>query len=136
MFQLSIPVQEGLVIDATLIQAKLKGTIANGDAATGFELTGGVLSGVLTKEQLQSAIDKLQATCDAAPAASKPDFCSYLTVAKSAMALLFDLHQVKAEDGTLTFIAKSKENPGDAASVCLTYGLSKAKVIGFEPVTP
>ncbi len=134
-FRLSIPISEEVMIDATLIQAQLKGTIANGDAATGFELTGGVLSGVLTKEELQTAIDTLQAECDAAPATDKPSYCSYLTVAKSAMNLLFDMHQVKGEDGSLTFVPKSKENPGDAASVCLTYTLSKAKVIGYKPAT-
>ena len=40
-----------------------------------------------------AAIGKLQASCDAAPANAKPDFCSYLKVATSAMNLLFDLHQ-------------------------------------------
>jgi len=50
-------------------------------------------------------------------------------VARSAMALLFDLHQ----NGDGTFSPKSKELPGDAASVCLTFGASKAKVIGFPP---
>lgn len=127
-FRLSIPVMEGLVIDATLIQAQLKGTIANGDTTDGFEITGGVLSGVLTKEELENALNALQATCDAAPA-PKPDYCGYLSVARSAMALLFDLHQ----NGDGTFSPKSKELPGDAASVCLTFGASKAKVIGFPP---
>jgi hypothetical protein len=129
-FRLSIPISEGLVIDATLIQAKVKASITAGATADGFAATEGVLSGVLTKEQLVTAIAKLQASCDAAPANAKPDFCSYLKVATSAMNLLFDLHQV----GDGTFVAKTKDLPGDAASVCLSYTLSTAKVVGFEPV--
>lgn len=129
-FRLSIPVQEGLVIDATLIQAQLKGDIKAGGDLNGFELENGVLSGVLTKQQLQAAVAKLQETCDTTT--PKPDFCSYLTVVNSAMGLLFDLHQV----GDGTYVPKSKENPGDAASVCLVYGLSKAKIVGFEPTAP
>jgi hypothetical protein len=128
-FQLSIPVSDGLVIDATLIQAKVKGDILAGATADGFELANGVLSGVLTKQQLETAIAKLQATCDAAPSSAKPDYCGYLKVAVNAMPLLFDLHQV----GDGTFVAKSKDNPADAASICLFFGLSKAKVIGYEP---
>ena len=133
-FQLSIPISEGLVIDATLIQAKVKANLTAGGTANGFAATEGVLSGVLTKQQLETAIAKLQASCDAAPANAKPDFCSYLKVATSAMNLLFDLHQVIDDQGNLTFVAKTKDLPGDAASVCLSYSLSTAKVVGFEPV--
>ena len=128
-FQLSIPIQTDLVIDATLIQAKLKANITAGATADGFAATEGVLSGVLTKQQLDAAIAKLQASCDAAPAASKPSFCSYLKVVTSAESLLFDLHQ----NGDGTFAAKTKDLTGDAASVCLTYTLSTAKVTGFVP---
>jgi hypothetical protein len=126
---LSIPVSEGLVIDATLIQAKVKANITAGATADGFAATEGVLSGVLTKQQLETAIAKLQASCDAAPADAKPDYCSSLKVALSAMNLLFDLHQV----GDGTFVARTKELPGDAASVCLTFTLSKARVVDMAP---
>ena len=128
-FQLSIPIQTDLVIDATLIQAKVKAKITAGGDANGYAATEGVLSGVLTKAQLDTALAKLQASCDAAPAASKPSFCSYLKVAASAESLLFDLHQ----NGDGTFAAKTKDLPGDAASVCLTYTLATAKVVGFVP---
>jgi hypothetical protein len=128
-FQLSIPVSEGLVIDATLIQAMIKANITAGATADGFAATDGVLSGVLTKLQLETAIAKLQASCDAAPADAKPDYCSSLKFAFSAMTLLFDLHQV----GDGTFVARTKELPGDAASVCLTFTLSKARVIDMAP---
>jgi hypothetical protein len=131
-FRLSIPIQADLVIDATLIQAQIKGTVANADAADGYEIAGGVLSGVLTKAQLEAALAKLQAACDAAPADAKPSYCSYLTVAKSAMALLFDLH----DNGDGTFRLKTKDLPGDAASVCLAFTMSKAKVVGFVPTVP
>lgn len=130
-FRLSLPVQEGLVIDVTVIQAQLKGDIRNGDVATGFELENGVLGGVVTKQQLSEAVDKLKEFCSTTT--PKPDFCSYLAVVDSTMGLIFDLHQVRDGEGNLTFIPKSKENPGDAASICLAYSLSKAKIVGFEP---
>ncbi len=129
-FQLSIPVQTDLVIDVTLIQAQVKGDILPGASADGFELQNGVLSGVLTKQQMDTAIAKLQASCDAAPAAAKPDFCKYLQVSVSAFNVMFDLHQ----NGDGTFSAKSKDLPGDAASVCLSYRLSKARIVGYQPV--
>jgi hypothetical protein len=44
------------------------------------------------------------------------------------MNLLFDLHQV----GDGTYVAKTKDLPGDAASICLMFTLSKARVVGFE----
>ncbi len=137
IFQLSIPFEAELVIDVTLVQARLKGNVINGSTTDGFELTDGVLSGVLTKEQLVAAVTKLQATCDAAPD-PKPSFCSYIGVVNSAMAMVFDMHQERDEAGVATgvFVAKSKELPGDAASICLTYGMSKAKVVGFEPTIP
>jgi hypothetical protein len=131
-FQFSIPIAEGLMIDATLIQATVKGDILAGATADGFELANGVLSGVLTKQQLETAIARLQANCDAAPSSAKPDYCGYLDVATNAMPLLFDLHQV----GDGTFVAKSKDEPADAGSICLFFGMSKAKVIGYEPVLP
>jgi hypothetical protein len=126
---LSVPVSDGVVIDATVLQAKIKADVTAGATTAGFEATNGVLSGILTKQELETALARLQATCDAAPANAKPDFCSYLKVATSAMNLLFDLHQV----GDGTFVAKTKELPGDAASLCLTFTLSQAKITGFEP---
>ena len=35
--------------------------------------------------------------------------------------------------GDGTFVAKTKELPGDAASVCLTFTLAKAKVVDMAP---
>ncbi len=134
-FHLPFPISADVTVELNLLQAKVEGTVTNGSTTTGYAMNSGVLSGVLTKADLQTALDTLQAQCDAAPATDKPDFCSYLTVAKSAMALLFDMHQViDPETGALTFIPKSKENPGDAASVCLTFSLSKAKIVGWAPV--
>ena len=126
-FQLSIPIQTDLVIDATLIQVQVKGTITNGADADGFEMTDGVLSGVLTQQQIDTAIAKLQASCDAAPAAAKPSFCAYLKAQPDFS--WYDLHQ----NGDGTFSAKTKDLPGDALSVCLAFTLSKAKVVGFAP---
>jgi hypothetical protein len=127
-FRLSLPISDGLVIDAPLLQARLKATLTDGAGTDGVAATEGVLGGVLTKQQIVTALAKLQASCDAAPAQAKPDFCNYLKVAISAMNLLFDLHQV----GDGTYVAKTKDLPGDAASICLMFTLSKARVVGFE----
>jgi hypothetical protein len=90
-------------------------------------LTDGVLSGVITKAEMEAVLAGMEAKCDAAPVGERPGFCDYLSVAKSAMALLFDLHQ--QEDGT--YIPKSAQAPGNAASVCMTFELAKAKIVGF-----
>ena len=127
-FQFSIPVGTDFVIDVTLIQVKVKGTLKNG-GADGFELTDGVLSGVLTRQQIEAALARQYAFCDAAPADARPTYCDSVKTSMSPMPLLLDLHQV----GDGTFVAKTKELPGDAASVCLTFTLSKARVVGFAP---
>jgi hypothetical protein len=125
-FRLSIPLDETLVLDVTLVEAQIKAEITEG-GVDGVAATGGVLSGILTKAELEAVLGALEAECDAAPAGEKPDFCDYLSIAKTAMALLFDLHQ--QEDGT--YIPKSAQAPGNAASVCMTFDLTKATVVGF-----
>ena len=124
---LSIPIEADLIFDASLIQVKAKGTLNPGAGADGVEMTDGVLSGVLTQQQWDSAIARLQAACDAAPAAAKPSFCSYLNAQPDFS--WYDLHV----NGDGTFSAKTKDLPGDALSVCFSFTLSKARVVGFAP---
>ena len=123
---LSIPV-EGLTIDLLVQHTRLKGIVVNGDIATGFDLQDGALTGVLTKQELNAAVNRLMAACDALPVDAQPDYCRYKTTV-SALPLLYDLHQ----NGDGTFAAKTKDLPGDAASICLTFTLAKARVVGFE----
>jgi len=125
-FQLSIPLEQDLVIDLTIIQARLKGTIQPGATVDGFALEGGVLSGVLTKAMLDTAIAKMQAFCQAAPTGTKPTWCNYVNATPVAYTT-FDLH----DEGDGTFSAKSKDKPGDAMSVCMTFTAVPARIVGF-----
>ncbi len=127
-FQLTVPIETDLSIDVPILQAKLKGTIQPGATADGFALEGGVLSGVITKAALDTAYAKAQAYCDASPAASKPTWC--VTVSSVPIAFTwFDLHQ----NGDGTFSAKTKDLPGDAMSVCMTFTAAPARIVGFPP---
>lgn len=126
-FSLSIPLDATLVIEANLIDAQLKGTVVAG-GVDGVELSDGVLSGVLTKEEITAVIDNLQASCDNAPEGEEPSYCGYLGMAKQLLPTLFDLH--RTEDGE--YFVKSTDKPANALSVCMTYTLAKATVRGFE----
>jgi hypothetical protein len=127
-FQLAIPIQEGLVIDLTLIQTKLRGTIPAGGSADGFTVENGVLSGVITKSQLSTAADKMKEFCQAAPAEPRPEWCTYLDISPMAYTF-FDLH----DNGDGTFSAKSKDLPGDAMSICMSFKAQPARIVGYEP---
>lgn len=126
-FTISVPLSEDLILTVHLIDAQIKANLTAGD--TGVSATDGILSGVVTKEELTAIIDSLDAECqkDPVPEAVE-DICSYLGVARSAMAMLFDMHQT--EDG---YINKDAENPGDAASLCLQFTLAESEITGYIP---
>jgi len=127
-FTISVPLDENLLITVHLVDAQIKGDLTAGEI--GVAAANGVLSGVVTKQELTDIIDMLDAECDKDPVpASVEDICSYLGVARSAMAMLFDLHQV----GDGTYINKDADNPGDAASLCLQFTLAESNVAGYVP---
>ena len=126
-FALSIPLDETLILDVNLIDAQLKGTVTEG-GVDGVVLTDGVLSGILTRTEIEATIDALQASCDAAPEGEEPSYCGYLGMAKQLLPTLFDLH--RTDDGE--YFLKGGEYAANAISVCMTYELAKATIRGFE----
>jgi hypothetical protein len=111
-----------------LAHARLKAQVVSGNGS-GVVMSGGVVSGVILKAEFEATLAAMRAECDALPAGSKPEFCSYLTVMASAMALMFDLHE--EPDGT--FVAKSKEKPGNAGSFCMQFTTVQATIAGMQP---
>lgn len=128
----SIPIEEGVVVNVTLVQARLVADVPEVPGPDGFRLENGILSGVLTKGQLQAGVDQLQALCDAAPEGAKPEFCATLQLSFLA-GLPFDLHEVRDAEGGVTYVPKSKEAPGDALSVCFSFTASPARIVGPAP---
>ena len=113
-FELMIPVQD-LPLKFTLIDAQVTGNVIEG-GPDGVVVEDGVIAGVLTKEEIENTLAVLQEQCDQAD--PKPSWCGYLSTAKQFINLIFDLDR----DG---------DGQKDAASVCLTYTLGKAVIIGF-----
>jgi len=95
---------------------QITGTVTE-SGADGVVVTGGVLAGVLTKELVDEALATAEEACNVPEPES---FCSYLSVAKQFLPMLFDLDL--DEDGI-----------EDAASVCFVYTLDKATISGFVP---
>jgi len=100
----------------TIGDTQLSGTVTKDES--GVTLVNGVLAGVLTKELIDEALAVAEEACDVPEPES---FCSYLTVAKQFLPMLFDLDL--DEDGEK-----------DAASVCFQYKLGAAKITGYIPV--
>ncbi len=124
----TMPIQE-TSLDLTLERAQVKGIIAAGGGADGFDLADGVFGAIVTKASLDAGLGKLQAVCDAAPEGQAPDWCQYLPVVATAANSMMDLHV--AGDGTVSAKAPP-EKPGNAISICFLFSLSKAKVVGFQ----
>jgi len=124
-----IPAAPGASMNLVLVQARVRGEVAPGFGPDGFELSGGVFTAVLTKPAFDAGIAELQAACDAAPPETRPQWCQYVPVLRNSMSMM-DLHQ--EDDGT--FSAKSlPDKPGDAISICFTFSLAKARIVGFVP---
>lgn len=136
-FTISVPLSADLLLTVHLVNAQIKADIT--EMTVGVTAADGVLSGVVTKQELTSIIASLEAECakDPIPEAVA-DICPYIGVAKSAMAMLFDMHQcddseVGCPEGSGTYIAKDAEHPGDAASLCLTFTLAESNITGYKP---
>jgi|GEM_PF-685408 hypothetical protein len=138
-FVLTIPVQENLVISASLSDAQIKGDVVACDdddkCADGVVIENGVLSGILTKQDFQRVADDLVAWCDAQPEDERDSMCGYLKPSTINMVLgLFDLH--KKSDGT--YVPKNVDEgfPANALSACVQFTLSKIVIKGFIPEEP
>jgi len=72
---------------------------------------------VLTKDQVDALLVKLEATCKAP---NPPSLCSYLGTAKAFLPMLFDLDQ-------------NKDGKKDAASICMDFTLAGGTITGMNP---
>jgi len=136
-FTISVPLSPELLLTVHLVNAQIKADLTAG--TIGVAAANGVLSGVVTKQELTSIIASIEAECakDPVPEAVA-DICPYIGVAKGAMAMLFDMHQcdgseVGCPEGSGTYIAKDLDHPGDAASLCLTFTLAESNITGYKP---
>jgi hypothetical protein len=102
----------GGVVSFVIDDARVKATITD----DGVNATGGVIAGVLTKDQVDVFIAKLEAQCMVEPT----DICSYLGTVKAFMPMLFDLDL----DG---------DGKKDAASMCWQFKLEAASITGLLP---
>ncbi len=136
-FTISVPLSPELLLTVHLVDAQIKADLTAG--TVGVSATDGFLSGVVTKQELTDIIDSIEAECqkDPVPEAVE-DICSYIPTARTAMAMLFDMHQctnseVGCPEGSGKYIAKDGEHPADAASLCLQFTLAEANVAGYVP---
>jgi|GEM_PF-2161109 len=105
---------EGLIIQATIQQARLTGHLVS--TANGVTLSGGILAGVLAKAEVDAQLASLETQCGGAEPVS---FCEYLPVLKDLLpTLLYDLDL--DDDG---------EN--DAGSACMQFTLKPATIGGY-----
>lgn len=128
-FHLSLPLSADLLLTINLIDTQIKTGVLVADD-TGVAAPDGVLSGVVTKAEINGIFDSLQVECDKNPLPEAVvNICPYLTEAREATATMYDLHQ----DASVAsgFTAKDAENPGDAASICLHFTLAAANIVGY-----
>ena len=106
---------------------RLKGTMVPGGGPGGFELTDGVFGFLFRSKDYEIAADAWRAECTALPKEQRPEDCAYLFVTGEGSP--FDL--ACAADGTCQ--PRSYTWAGNTASLCFTFGLTPAKVVGFVP---
>ena len=114
LFSLTVPVASlGGDLSLTFEQTHVVADLTDGTVAA----TRGILSGILTKNQVDAALAKLQITC-AKP--NPPSGCTYLATSKSFLPMLFDLDQ-------------NQDGKKDAASLCFFFTLQAATIVGLVP---
>lgn len=98
------------------------------DSGAGIEVIGGVLSGVLAKKVVWDMLDSLTTACGLDP---QPDglidVCPLPITGNPEMIL--DMHRM--DDGT--YVEKDSDNPGNATSICIKFGLVSGRIVGYRP---
>jgi hypothetical protein len=127
-FSLAFPVSDipmAFTVKTTRVQAKVSAD------ATGVTMEDGILTGVLTKAEVDKAMDVAQQYCD--KAVTKPTWCGSLGLAIAALPLIYDLKT--REDGGYDECDKacSDAGKGDAASVCLLFTAGPATIKDYRP---
>ena len=101
----------GMGFPMNLQDVVVSATVTGSDGS----MTNGVLSGIWTKEEVDSQIAQLEAEC----AVTTTDICSYLGTAKAFLPMLFDLDL-------------NKDGKKDASSVCMRFTTGPATIAGME----
>ena len=94
-------------------------------SADGISTDDATYSCIMIREDFDAALNRMQEQCDIDP--EYDSFCSYLGVARSAAAMLFDLHVVSPGN----YVNKSTENPGNACSICKQVSFEPAEIVGY-----
>ncbi len=124
-----VPVQmEGLSRQYTpVVDLRLRGTVLPGGGPGGFELQDGVFGALWRVQDYGVLMEAWRAQCNAIPKEQWPSSCDYLFVTTEGWP--FDL--VCADDGTC--VPKTYYYQGNALSACLTFALTPATVVGYQP---
>ncbi|HOU55264.1 MAG TPA: hypothetical protein PLQ97_15190 [Myxococcota bacterium] len=110
----------------TLRDVRLRARVVQG-GPDGVELADGVLGPLRKSEDIGAFVARAQAFCEQAD--PPPEYCACLSVMKSALTLLLNLHCFA--DGSC--VPKSKDFRGNTASLCLTFSAMPASVTGIVP---
>lgn len=111
---LALGVQEVPLV-LTISDTRITGDVISG-GPDGVELKAGVLAGVITKQLVEEALAIAEQQCEENP----QSFCSYLSMVKNFLPMLFDLDLDPNVPGK------------DAMSVCFKFELGKAKITGYK----
>jgi len=108
-------------LDLTLVDAQVTGDVVSG-GQTGVTLINGVAAGILSKDSVEEWLGKVEEACNVP---NPETFCSYVSVAKQFLPMVFDLDLLPegAPDGFK-----------DAASICMQFTLSPSTIVGYLPV--
>ena len=114
LVSLTIPIAElGGNLSLTLQQVQISATITDGSVAA----LNGTVAGIVTKDQIDATLAKLEATC-AAP--NPPSICTPIETAKPWLPMLIDLDL-------------NSDGKKDAMSVCFQFTLTGGTIVGMEP---
>lgn len=115
----------GRSIRFRLVDARVRGAIVPGGDLNGYELADGVFTAVLTQQAFEAGVYELQVVCDTTT--PTPEWCQYMPTLQAVMNLA-DLHQ----NGDGTYSGRSADLSADALSLCWTFRLVKAKIVGLQ----
>ncbi|MCA9541076.1 MAG: hypothetical protein KC620_19380 [Myxococcales bacterium] len=119
VFSLNVPIAAGLDLTLSFSNAEIRGLVAVDDN-DGFSLAEGVLWGAITQDDLNAALDGLEANCAAAE--MPPAFCGPLAMLRPILPNLLHLDQDLDGDGV-----------SESYSACLLIAASPEVLAGWPP---
>ena len=115
LVSLTIPIAAlGGNLSLTLQQVQISATITDGSVAA----LNGTVAGILTKDQIDATMAKLEATCAGPNPPTGP--CSLFSTSKSVLPMLIDLDQ-------------NQDGKKDAMSICFQFTLTGGTIVGMKP---